>query len=426
MKNKKQSQDSRELAIQIIFETRYNSGYINKQLQEVKELSRSDMGFLTNIVYGVMKDYDYLLAVLEQQNVELSKNKRIIRVILAVALYQFLMLDKIPTYAIIDSAVRIARKKTNDFSATFVNATLRQVLQDKENLKLDVESKEKPEQLALLYSMPLWLTRLVIAQYGIEKTENYYQWSRLANRQFARVNSLKATQEEILAIDGFVKAELPNAVEYLEGNIAATEAYQNGLLTIQNLSSQKVGQMLDPQPEEKILDMCAAPGGKTTHLAELAKDKADITALDIYPFRAKQIEENAKRLGLTSIQAFAKDALVVENLTYYDKILLDAPCSGLGVLRQKPEIKYQLTPEMLDELVILQKNLLEAAWKQLKVGGILVYSTCTINKKENEKQVATFLQKTEQAELLTEEHIFDEMQNGYAGFYLAKLKKIGE
>ncbi|MGL5042500.1 MAG: 16S rRNA (cytosine(967)-C(5))-methyltransferase RsmB [Culicoidibacterales bacterium] len=421
-KSNNNTTDVRELASQIILETCYNKGYINKQLQGIKQLSPSDMSFLTNIVYGVVKDYDYLQAILATR-VDLAKNKRIVRVILAMSLYQFLSLDKIPTYAIIDSAVRVARAKTNDFTATFVNAVLRKILVDKATLTVDTTSLSEIEALAIKHSQPLWLTKLLVSQYNLEEATSFYLWVSESNRQFARVNTLKASKEEILELPGFIAADGVDAVEYLLGNIAATEAFLQGRVMIQNLSSQLVAPSLNPQRGDTILDMCAAPGGKTTHLAQLTGNKATITAMDLYPFRVKQIDENAQRLGNTTINSVTGDALSLDKTIFYDRILLDAPCSGLGVLKQKPEIKYQITPTILDELVVLQRKLLKSGWSQLKVGGTFVYSTCTINKKENQKQIAQFLANTPDAKLVAENEVFAQMAEGYSGFYLATMLK---
>lgn len=412
----------RKQAMEIIYQVRYQQGYLNKALQQVQNMTDEDRRLLTTITYGTIKYYEYLKAILLQQTERLKVKKKI-EVLLVMALYQAIFLERIPDYAIINTTVELT-KKIDRHVVGFVNACLRQLLTNKEQLNLNVTNLSETEQLALRYSVPEWLIKMFLAQYDHTSVENFLQVSQQPPKQFIRLNRLQVTADYLANNDAFRVDVLPYSAECIKGNAASMEDFVSGKMTIQNLSSQVVGYFVNPLKSDKILDMCAAPGGKTTHLAELTNNEAEIIALDIYEHRVKQITDNAKRLGITCIQALTQDALTYTPVSQFDKILLDAACSGFGTLAQKPEIRYTMTPTGLDALIRLQRDLLLKAWSLLKVGGELVYSTCTINRKENEKQIAWFLAHHENAELLEEKLLFAEMIKGYAGFYMAKMKKV--
>jgi len=402
---------------------RFNGAYLNKSLQQITDLQAKDMALLTSLTYGVSKKYDYLRAIIFAQQTDL-KLKRSVETLLVLAFYQFLFLDKIPTYAIIDTTVELTKKLESIPASRFVNAFLHKAFAHKEQLKLDAATFDTTAVwLSVRYSTPLWLVKLLIAQYGESKTIFFLANVELPARQFVRVNKLKTNALDGLKDGDYVTRELPYCLEFVVGGHVKQAGFDTGLYTVQNISSQSVGYFMNPQPYDKILDMCAAPGGKTTHLAELTNDLADITALDVYAERVAQIKDNQQRLGIKGIRVEVADATNVQTGSQYDKILLDAPCSGLGTLAQKPEIRYHLKPENLDELIVLQRKLIDHAWTLLKAGGELTYSTCTINRNENERQVQYLLKQFPSAELLEERTLFDEMGTGYAGFYFAKIRK---
>ena len=241
----------------------------------------------------------------------------------------------------------------------------------------------------------------------------------------ARVNTLKISREALIQKDPRFKASpyTKDAVYYEGGNIAHTQAFKEGFVTIQDESSQCVAQLLSPQPGMQVLDMCAAPGSKTTHLAALMDNQGTIDAFDLYKHKITLINDNASRLGATIINAKVGDATNLETFgkKQYDAILLDGPCTGLGVLARKVEIRYH-EPSAMDEIIPIQKKLLENAYQLCKMGGNIVYSTCTINKKENEKQVATFVKDHPDMRVVEEKTIlpFDMHSDG---FYMCLLKK---
>lgn len=417
------SKSVRSIAVDIIFNVRYEGGYINKSLQEISLTETTDMSLLTNLVYGTIKNYEYLEAYINEYT-ELNKSKRIVRVIVVLAAYQLLFLDKIPEYAIIDQAVSEAKKRSNDFAGNFVNSLLRKIVQGiKDGKDLNLEGKENYQRIAIEESMPEWIVRLMISQYGEQETASFLNEAKSPSRQFARVNRLKTAKSEILLEPGFLDTSLPDGVEYLEGNIASHPLFKEGKISVQNISSQEIGEALAPRPGERIWDMCAAPGGKTAHIAEIMGDEGEVIATDLYPLRVNQITENIERLGIKSVKAQVQDVLQADKMGMFDRILLDAPCSGFGVLRQKPEIKYQIEPNDLDELSMIQREMLKVAYGHLKQGGTLVYSTCTINRKENEKQIEWFLSQFEDMKLERQKTIFSEVVDGHSGFYYAILLK---
>ena len=266
-----------------------------------------------------------------------------------------------------------------------------------------------------------------IKQYG---KENAYKICESLNRiplQSARVNTLKTTKEEILKNSSFKEGNLAkNSLIYTKGNIASCEEFKKGLVTIQDESAQLVAEFMDPQPNDVILDMCAAPGSKTTHLGAIIKNQGVIKALDIHEHRVDLIKRNARRMGIICIDALCADATDL-NDTFekesFDRILLDGPCSGYGVIARKNDIKYHMKSDDMDSCIKIQKELLDSATIYLKVGGTLVYSTCTLNKKENEKQIEAFLARHDNFKLIDEKTIFPFEYNS-DGFYMAKLEKL--
>lgn len=211
---------------------------------------------------------------------------------------------------------------------------------------------------------------------------------------------------------------------YRAGNIASTDYFKNGLVTIQDESSQLIAPLLDPQPTDLVLDMCCAPGSKTTHLAAIMNNQGKIIAYDLFEHKIKLVEANLKRLGVNNVELHVGDATLLKEKyseESFDKILLDAPCSGLGVMKRKPEIKYHDSGAM-DTIIPLQAKLLDNAYYLLKKNGKMVYSTCTINKKENEQMIKQFLDKYPDMKIIEEKKILPYVYDS-DGFYMCKLEK---
>ena len=383
------------------------------------DLNSQDQALLTQIVYGTLRNYLYVRYNWQKYVSKLPDEKTC--VLLDMSTYQLLWLDKVADYAVIDEAVKIVRKNRKGSYAALVNAVLR---------KVQANGLQKPEDdsldsISILTSTPLWIIKMWNAHYGRENAEKIAFENLNPSEVTLRVNTLKTNAEEVIESDEqFVRCSEPNSLRY-EGNVFSSSAFKNDLVMVQSLSSQKVAGNLAVKKGERVLDMCAAPGTKTVQMAMDSSDQADIYSIDLYPSRVELINKSLNRYGIKCVKTRAYDATKLDEVfekESFDKILLDAPCSGLGTLKHKPEIKMNLKPEDIDDIVYLQKQLLETAALLLKNGGKLVYSTCTLNRKENDRQIKAFLKEHEEFSLEKEEVIFP-FDEGSDGFYIAMLEK---
>lgn len=414
---------ARKHAYQILNQYFIDNSYLNLTLNEVlknSHLTRKDKDLCTTIVYGTIQNLLYLQYQLEPY-IKGKKVKRKIKTILLMSFYQLIYLNKIPEYAIINEAVDLA-KHENYHAGQFVNAVLRNF---KRNPLKAIEDLDEKKRLSIETSHPEWMINMFIKQYGLEKTKKICYEDNGTPQRSARVNTLKTTKEELLKDENFQESLLSqDGLLYKKGNIAQTDYFQKGLITIQDESSQLVGLLLKPQENEYVLDMCSAPGSKTTHLAQLMNNTGTIEAYDLYEHKVKLIEQNCQRLSVTNVKAHAYDSTKLDEIykqETFDRILLDAPCSGLGVLKRKPEIKYH-DSKIMDELIVIQAKLLEKAYYLLKNNGTMVYSTCTINKKENEFMINQFIEKHPNMIVLEKKTILNYEYHS-DGFFMCKMKK---
>lgn len=384
----------REIALDIINKVLNEGAYSNLLLNETiknSELNNQDIGLLTELVYGTIQ-YKMTLDYYLSSYIEQKKIKNYVRNILRMAVYQKIYLDKIPDHAIINEAVNLA-KVINQDTANFVNAVLRNVI--RHGVRNLEEIDDETKRLSVETSHPLWMVKMWIKQYNFDTAKKICFLNNVKPYQFARLNLFKDRKENILnKIESLkINYKLTDVMEgiYLKTeNIANFSLYKEGYLNVQDLSSMLVSLILSPQEGEKIIDVCAAPGGKSTHIAEIMEDTGTVVSCDIHEHKIKLIKYNANRLGLKSIKPTLIDATKLctnFQAESFDRVLVDAPCSGLGVIRRKPEIKYNKQPTDLDEIIRIQKEIVDEAIKLVKPNGTLVYSTCTINKKENEKMV---------------------------------------
>jgi 16S rRNA (cytosine967-C5)-methyltransferase len=339
--------------------------------------------------------------------------------LLLMSMYQKEFMDSIPDYAIVNTSVEMAKKKKGIKTANFINAVLQNAFSNKRSLN-DLKDNER---LSIETSHPLWLVNMFMKQYGYETTVKICHSNNEIPKQTGRVNTLKTSIEDVLKNPLYTKSILSkDGVYYSGGNIANSEEFQKGYVTVQDESSQLVAYLL--KPYGKVLDMCSAPGSKTAHLAAYMENKGSIDAYDLYEHKINLINQNIERLGVKNVHTHCYDSTLLN--TIYDKesfdcILLDAPCSGLGDLRRKPEIRYH-DSSIMDELIPLQKKLLENAYDLLAKGGRIVYSTCTINKKENEKQIENFLSNHPDL-IKKEEQTILPYEYGSDGFYMCLIEK---
>ena len=372
----------------------YSNLYLRNHLHEVSERDRA---LATRIFYGTIQNYRYCRACWSKFVKNKVNDK--MDVLLTMSTYQLLFLDKVPSYAIVNDAVNIA-KKINVKYAGLTNAVLHKVKH--------IETKD----VALKYSLPDWLYKMWVSQYGQEQALIMAKASVNILPLYVRRNVLK-TEVEDFSSSEFICVKDPLYI-YTQNNYFHHPYYQKGYMSAQDEGSFAIAKFVDPKENERILDCCAAPGTKTMAMAEMMYNKGHIDSFDLHAHRKDLIESDAKRLGIDIVHATKFKSSVL-----YDRILCDVPCSGYGVLSRKPDIKLRMLPEDMDTLIPLQYAILNNVCQYVKKGGIIVYSTCTMNKKENEKQIERFLKEHDMFSLVDEVNIFSDSKQD--GFYMAKL-----
>lgn len=394
---------ARNVALKTLYDIDKNKAYSNialdKQLREnKKQLNDKDIGLISEIVYGVTSRRLTLDEIVKKYSkIKLKKISPWILNILRMGIYQIIFLDRIPKSAAVNESVNLAKRYGHKSSSNFVNAVLRKVEKsDYEELK---NEKNQIRKISITTSMPEWIIEKLLEQKDIQEVEEICKASNEKAKISIRINRLKTTKielEEKLKNEKieFEKGLLKDFIYIKKAkDIENIESFKNGMFTVQEEVAGLPSIMLEPKENETILDACSAPGGKTTYIAELTNNKAKIEAWDIHEHRIQLIEQNTKRLGISCIETEIKDASKYhENYKEkFDKILLDVPCLGLGVIKRKPDIKWQKTKEDIVEIQKIQTQILENCSKYLKKGGILIYSTCSVLKEENEKILEEFL-----------------------------------
>lgn len=374
----------------------YSNLALDQRLQD-DSLSPRDAALASALFYGVLErslSLDYALGLYLRRPI--GKLKPEVRMLLRMGAYQLLYMDKIPASAAVNETVSLAKQKQKTaYAAGLVNGVLRSL--QREGADWPDQKKEPLRYLETAYSCPPWLVRLLLEAYGEENTAAFLQANFGRPPLTVRVNPLRATVEEAIALlaQENVQAERTPCAFALSltntGSVEHLHSYQQGLFHVQDLASQYCCEALDPKPGQTVLDVCSAPGGKAFTAAQMMKNRGRVTALDLSPSRVSLIQSGAQRLGLTMIDTFVNDASVFrDDFPQYDRVLCDVPCSGLGILRRKPEIR-QKSKEVIDKLPDLQYLIMGTSVKYVKPNGRFVYSTCTVNPEENEKLVLRFL-----------------------------------
>ncbi len=369
-------------------------------------LNRVDRRLTTELVYGCVRRRRSLDALINKFAQKKShQHPPDLRIILHLGFYQLCYLNQIPASAAVNTTVELAKKNGFSGLSGFVNGVLRAYLrqQEKQSQSSPIFHSEDPnliENLGEFYSFPDWMIAYWMQELGLAETEKLCQWFNQSPAIDLRVNPLKTTIETLeteLKLAGITVHKIPHLPQALRlsgsiGEIQKLPGYQQGWWSVQDSSAQWVSHLLDPQPGEIIIDACAAPGGKTTHLAELMQDTGTILAIDRAKSRLKKVQQNLERLQLKSIQTEVGD---IREFPQYnqsaDRVLLDAPCSGLGTLHRRADARWRQTPKNIEELCQLQVELLEKTAKFVKNGGYLVYATCTIHPQENDQIIDYFL-----------------------------------
>ena len=394
-----------------------------------KELKPDSPGFVRELVYGVLR-YKYQLDHIWNQLMDYKgRVKRGDKILLRMGLYQLMYMDSVPDYAAVSETVALAKKYCTGRDK-FINGILRSYSRRKNEIRWPDQKKDQLNYLSIRYSCEPWIVQLWLDQFGAEQTASMLAASLTTPKLCIRVNRLKATPDQLqkrLEDEGFHLEPIPSVEEgfFAEGSgLLSTEAYREGWFSVQDESSMLAVCAVDPQPGELVVDVCAAPGGKTLFMAERMKNQGKINAGDLYLARLELLETQAKRLGIDIVEIGAWDATSARQdlKESADRVLVDAPCSGLGVIRRKPEIKYREEDVERQKLPQIQRMILEASSSYVKAGGTLVYSTCTVNLDENAHVTEAFLKKHPEFERISEQQMYPGAQEG-DGFYICKMKR---
>ncbi len=403
---------ARKVALDALLEVEKMDGYSNKVLNRMLSeagLEAADRRLTTRLLYGVLENKNLLDHIIRQYiNFRINKLDPAIRNILRMGIYQIVFMESIPDSASVNEAVKLAKNYQNRYSG-FVNGVLRNFVRKDKAYKLPNKEKDLLNHLSVVYSHPNWIVERWLKRYGAEFTEALLKSNNEIPELYGRVNTMKTNREVViqkLEFEGFLveAGALPDSFKVKTenaGSLADSKTFKSGEVTIQDIAAQAVGYVAAPEPGQLTIDMCAAPGGKSTHLAAIMNNEGRVLSWDIYDHKIAKINENADRLELSCIEAKLKDALEIDEqlLGKADVVLIDAPCSGLGIIRRKPEIKFNKTAEDIQDLAEIQAEMLNVAAMYLKTGGHLIYSTCTIEPEENEEQVKLFLEKHPNFEL---------------------------
>lgn len=379
-----------ELIYRVIVEEAYSNIVLNSFLGSKDSLDYRDRDFVSRLFYGVLETkltLDYVIS--SYSKVKKIQNK--VRIILEMAIYELLYMNA-HDYAVVNEYVNLVKVSKNRGAVGFVNAILRSFIRKNKSFELPCEEDNNIENLKILYSCSSWIVESLINDYGIESAKSFLENQLNRATVTIRVNTRKTNCSDLifqLNREGvFVqKSPIENCLVVEQGNVLRTQAFLDGLFHIQDISSQICSLIASHFKPKSVLDVCAAPGGKTFTIAQ--ETNADIVACDLYSKKVGLIDRNAKRLGLSKIEGVVFNA-ENEYGKFFDLVLCDVPCSGIGVIRRKPEIKYKKIAD-INDLTKVQRKIIQSASKSVKSGGYLIYSTCTLRKVENENIVSDFL-----------------------------------
>lgn len=439
----------RQIAIRILSRFERSDTYLEKlidnELSKV-ELSDLDKSLLFELVNGVIRwkfKLDYVLVGFYIG--DYMKCLNYVKNAMRVALYQIMFLDKIPHYAAINESVEVVKKLQGEKTAGIVNAVLRNIVRNLENIRYPEKSEDLVYYLMVMYSHPRWMVRRWLEIFGEEDTEKLLYRNNMRPYIPLRVNLLKAKPEDVrqslmdLGLNFYQSPYLDNTflVKPSKINIFSTELFKNGLVSVQDPSASLAVLLATPLPNQYVIDLCAAPGGKSFYLAELMHDIGTVIAMDKYSSRLKFVEEGAQRLGLNSIKLLTGDATTMDFEKEADIVFADVPCSGTGTISKKPDIKWKREREDIYNLQELQRKILARAVKYVKVGGVLLYSTCSIEPEENFINIEWFLDNYKNFVLEPAENYLppEVCKDGYMqtfphihyidGAFAGRLKRIG-
>ena len=397
--------NERELVLEALLSITRDGEYSHIVLKNLLDLyqylDKRERAFITRVVNGTLERMIEIDAVINQfSKVKVNKMKPVIRTILRLSVYQLKYMDSIPDSAVCNEAVKLAKRHKFAQLSGFVNGVLRNIARNIDSVQFDT--------LSIQYSMPQWIVDRFVAAYGEKKAEEIFKAFHSKSTISIRTNLTRCTPDElrvmleaegvtVTAVDELSYAFVISGFDYLNG----LQSFRDGLFYVQDISSMLVAQTAAPKKGDYVIDVCAAPGGKSTHIAELLQGSGHVLARDLTDNKVDMIEENIERHGLNNMSAEVWDATVfdADSAGKADILICDLPCSGLGVLGRKKDIRYKMTPESVDEIAALQRQILDTVHTYVKPNGVLVYSTCTIDEAENEDNVRWFIEKHPEFEL---------------------------
>ncbi len=427
----------REMALEILLETEKNGAYPNVLLKQMLDkyiyMDKQERAFLTRLVEGTVErqmTLDYLIDHVSKTPVK--KMKPVIRCMMRMGAYQIFYMDGVPDSAACNEAVKLAQRKGFSALKGFVNGVLRNLSRQKGKIPMPKEQEAPVPALSATYSVPEWLTEKLISDYGMQNAKNMFaSLYEDVGTTTIRVNqSIISTKDcaRLLEKEGVSVKKAPYVENALEisgyDSLMHLESFEKGYFQVQDVSSMLVGLAAAPKPGNTVIDVCAAPGGKSIHVADLLKGSGHVEARDLTDYKVSLIEENIRRCGFQNISAKRADACVPDEASREsaDIVIADLPCSGLGVLKKKSDIKYRMSQSQIEQLVKLQREILKNAVTYLKPGGTFIYSTCTVTKEENEWQAAWILENLPLKPVSLEGCISDELlKNSEEKFYLQLL-----
>jgi len=447
--------NARECSLRILYQIETQLAYSNIVIDDIVQknvFNTLDKSFAIQLVYGVIRrqnTLDYIILQFIEHKEKFARINKWLLLTLRLGVYQIIYLDKVPNYSAVDESVKLAKSYGPVGSSSFINAVLRNVCEHFEKIiKFDGE----PENIksALFYSHPVWLIERLTSQFGKMAAAKICEANNMAPHFSVRVNTLKTTVDAMMtALEDFGPERskiVPDGIVLKNfADITATNYFKEGYFYIQDEASMLVAHVVDPKPMEVVFDFCASPGGKTTHLAQLSGNQALIIAYDRFSHKIQKIKDNCKRLEITCVTPKLQDVLKLTDTRHAHRILVDAPCSCMGIIRRHPELKWRLEEKNIDSLSKIQHQILESAADRTAPGGILVYSVCTYEPNETTNLINRFLKSHPEFQYLPfPDAVLDNFKalgfstdtasigyqtffphtHGVDGFFIARMKRI--
>lgn len=430
------SVNTRELILDILMEVTEHQGYSHIILRDVLNkyayLSRQERAFIARISEGTLERMLEMDMILNQfSKTKVKKMKPVIRNILRMSVYQIKYMDSVPDSATCNEAVKLAVRRGLGGLKGFVNGVLRNISRNKDQIRYPLEEKEPEEYLSVTCSVPLWIVQQWTQEYGYDRTKQMCQSFLESAPLSIRINLQQTTPQHLkkkLEKEGVSVEENPefSYAFFISGydRLDALEAFCEGLFSVQDMASMYVAEAADVQPGAYVIDVCAAPGGKSMHLAEKLQGTGMVEARDLTEYKVDLMEENIARCQLKNMKAVQWDATIkdADSVEKADVVIADLPCSGLGVMGRKPDIRYRVTPEDVQALAALQRKILSVVQEYVKPGGTLVYSTCTVTRAENDGNVQWFGEQYPEFQFENMRQLYPG-EGRHDGFFIAKWKK---